>query len=209
MTENFIKLNLIIIWYIWCDSSNERWAPQISNCLTDKDKRVRTAAIECLNQLGDDIVSDYAPMIAAQMHYEGDGAASWKVRNAACDVIVDMWVQCLPPHSFLPMECAFLFSYLRPPLLTSFRPFVLPPFSLLCFFLPFLLSFPSLPFPFPFPSNFRGSTITLLYEAGFEELLNDSDFAVRNTAAGAIRFLHPEEHDHDAIVPGRKNMMKK
>jgi len=48
-----------------------------------------------------------------------------------------------------------------------------------------------------------------LYEAGFEELLNDSDFAVRNTAAGAIRFLHPEEHDHDAIVPGRKNMMKK
>lgn len=51
---------------------------------------MRTAAIECLNQLGDDIVSDYAPMIAAQMHYDGDGAASWKVRNAACDVIVDM-----------------------------------------------------------------------------------------------------------------------
>ena len=45
---------------------------------------MRTAAIECLNQLGDDIVSDYAPMIAAQMHYDGDGAASWKVRNAAC-----------------------------------------------------------------------------------------------------------------------------
>ena len=107
------------------------------------------------------------------------------------------------------MECAFLFSYLRPPLLTSFRPFVLPPFSLLVF--PFLSFFPSfLPFPsLLFPSNFRGSTITLLYEAGFEELLNDSDFAVRNTAAGAIRFLHPEEHDHDAIVPGRKNMMKK
>ena len=97
-------------------------------------------------------------------------------------------------------------------LLTSFLTYVFSSFRPSSLFPSlFFPSFPSfLPFPsLLFPSNFRGSTITLLYEAGFEELLNDSDFAVRNTAAGAIRFLHPEEHDHDAIVPGRKNMMKK
>ena len=117
------------------------WVPQISVCLSDRDKRVRTAAIECLNQLGEDIVGDYAVAIAARMHDTSEGTVSWRNRNAACDLLVDM-----------------------------------------------------------------GRDITALYEAGFEELLRDEDFAVRNTAAAALRGLDPEAHTADVVVPGRRRM---
>jgi HEAT repeat protein len=120
------------------------WVPQISVCLSDRDKRVRTAAIECLNQLGDDIVGDYAPAIAARLHDTSEGTVSWRNRNAACDLLVDM-----------------------------------------------------------------GRDVAVLYEAGFEELLRDEDFAVRNTAAAALRGLNPDAHTGDVVVPGRRRRIAK